>query len=329
MKSTTKRSMAVRVAAVLTLVCIIFVTSSYAATATPFEQFAPSDAVIDVAIKNEVAALDISKGVLRNTAEKFDAYNNKQLILEDDAYRYFVDAETKEIVSGVLIDSSESIAKKASLSRKTYLSLARQFTEDTFKSLDSSAVEYIASYDENNPLEYVSYRFEEKVGDIIVNSGYLSFTIDGKPCVFGATRNSISDFDNTDNYSKNDIQEIVFKAIWTEKAAISESAQILRTDISDVKMDPPLQKGEIDPEEEQANKPYTQQIKLEILANDMNDLKFGEIVKAKMGDRVVWLVESQVQTTWGEIDPIFNFIYAFAIDAVSGEIVEAHQLSGS
>ena len=53
-----------------------------------------------------------------------------------------------------------------------------------------------------------------------------------------------------------------------------------------------------------------------------SDVSYIRVEKEKtVGAGIVWVIEAQVKTSWGEYDSILDFIWCFKIDVNTGERV--------
>ncbi len=329
-----KKNIKITICIISVMLLVVFagIMTAMASTPTPsIMGVTPLSGEVSEAITTEIQALEISRGELKLVAEQQNHWGDQRLICQDDNYQYFIDAESSKVVSMVL--NSERLDKLANLSTdirtaKDYTALVYSYTDTFLRSFGKNTMKIESHINAENPVEYVSFEIIDQVGDCLVNTGYMSFAIDGTLVVFGGTSNTIDDFKDSDKLSKSMIKDIVFKElidINSEMKTQGANSTVAETE----KIDPPLREGDINPEDEQIGKEPVETPPFEIYIKSVNDVNFKKIYKTIYNGSVVWTVEAQVYTSWGKIDEIFNYIFCFKVDANNGNIIEAEVISGS
>ncbi len=316
--------------ALVIAICLTTVIALSSPMSNATNDVTPISGEVSKSIMSEISKTGVSVGTPKLVAEKKDNWGNPQLIFQDDKYEYYVDADKSEIVTMVLkdehVDSLVKLSTEAPLSID-YSTLAYSYVDSILGSYNKDAMTIKSYVNKENPVEYASCEIKEQVGDCLVNTGYMSFAIDGTLVLYGGTHNTLDDFKDSNKLTQAMVEDIVFDALMKAKADTKYSDIISDISVSP-KIDPPLQAGDINPQDEQIGKVPVETPEFEIYVDSKEDLHFKKVYKSIQNNSVIWNVQAQVNTSWGKIDRLFNYIICFKIDANSGEILETEAISG-
>ncbi len=281
----------------------------------------------------EVKALNLAKGDISFDSAMKNASGETLNIWKDDKYRYYVNAETAEVVTLALRE--EELEKILTLpvaasSQVDYKALATSYLEALAGDMASGDMTVEAQYNKENPVEYATFEIGNKVGDREQNRATMSFAIDGTLVLFSQTRNAVSKTKDTAVLSEDAVRDIVFQDLKNDamEAKRNTSGETGKDEVTQ-KTDPPLKEGEGNPDDEQIGKKHVETPEFEIYVDTPDDIKFLKVAQSVNDDVVVWSVKVQINTSWGEVDSLFNYIVSYQIDAATGEIIEKQTISGS
>lgn len=261
-----------------------------------------------------IDSLYFSYGEVGDLIEYYDAYGNKQVSCRDDRYIYTFDADNHlisaricdELIDSCIFNQSGKVVNYEDVLEKCMASCLTAFDPKT----TSVRVEQ-SDYE-------IDLILNDRRGDCLVNTGAVDMTNDGVLLYVGGTCNSISDFSKENIIRRDEAIEIVVNALFSYKEYIEQNG--LPVDM-DYEADPPdmVQPDIMDETEESAMVP-TPEFKL--LFDSAEDISILLCEKQIENKRVIWVVQAKVDTSWGELDPMLNFIYEYRVDATSGEILE-------
>ena len=255
-------------------------------------------------------------------------------LCSDDTYNYSIHSNGFRIIiaylkylTGLYMSELEADA----LGENEIVQKGHDLVVALFPYMDSPSLSIIPDFDFDG-MGSARIVAEERRDDCFVNVGYIELSKTGIPLSFNATYNSFDDFKDSNRFSKEEIIELAFVEL-IEIKRLMEASGGFATDDTDgvIGLFPPGGDWfgfDFDGTgDNQAQQPPP----FEMYLDAQSDVSYIRVEKEKtVSAGIVWVVEAQVKTSWGEYDSILDFIWCFKIDANTGERVgDIEAMSGA
>lgn len=307
-------------------------------TAMLITGFSSSENLADAAAEadcEEIQALGLTTGTLRLLEERKDVDGNVIQRFADDQYSYYYSPSNREVV--VISANDEVMEKIVQDASGLSLELVPAIDNDVMKYIKAFFPEYNLETvkidldtESGSPIEFFQYTIRDYRNEIQTNSAQISFSIDGQLTFVHGSHNKL---DDSKDYSKINDSEAVRLAcayLIEKKAELEENANaslseqtadeyITATD--DMVLPDGVKVGETFKVEKLPA--------YEVYINSPDDINIITNQKLIYNDTVAWLVEFTVNTSWGEVDTIFNPLVHVYIDAATGKVLEMNMTDGS
>jgi len=325
------------------IICIVFVTgfvsyntsgvwSAHATDSIYLENQKPITGDVPIEYRNQINSLGLNtSGNVKMIFETTDYWGRTQIACADESYTYTFNGYNGKLISAYMNgDCLEALTTtQEKLTEVKYIELARYYISAGFRSFNPETTIYKCEigHNEEDFLNGAYVQVYDRQGNVIVNSGVVIFSQNGTLTYVGGTNNSIEDFNNSDNFSMDTIKQMVFELL-------VEYNDIVKAEGLPTANEPEKPLGEFIGDEndlfdENEGIEGVDMPSFELYLNSIEDIRFERAEKEKYGDSIAWMVLAQVKTSWGELDPTLNFIYAFTIDANSGKVISTDILTGS
>ena len=270
--------------------------------------------------------------ILLKTTE--NNYGQSIKVYTDGEYEYSVLKETGELLAVTLTaENMEMIISEYSES-SPILSM-----DDARNKLNEEISNWFPEYDlaslvvncnelTGNPIEEYIFIVEEIINNTRVNVASFAFAYDGTLSNFYGTHNTIEMFEGNLNLSEEDALAAAYAFILSAKEDIEQG----------MKPTEPLENGGVIHAEEGMILPdgvsvgddFTPLIMpdYQITFSNIEDMKNVSVIKVMTQGRIAWSVDFSIQTTWGEINEIFNPEYTILIDAETGKVLNVFVTDG-
>ena len=286
---------------------------------TFFENQKPISGEVEGDLLAKVESYGLSSGDVEFLYEDKDAFGRDQMACGDDLYIYTFDADN-HLVSIMLKDElRENYMNQEMHNSDFYVDIIKDYVGTCLPYFNLESTKYEVSLND----DYAYIKIYDRENGCLVNSGNAMLSGDGTLTLISGTSNSFEEFEGKDNYSEEDIKEIIFNSLMEYKEYIDANG----LPVADEEEKPFYDVPEADFNEDEG-KEITETPAFEIYLNDISDIQFSDIEKQKFGDQVVWFAKAQVSTSWGSFDSALNFKYVYTINADTGEIIEVETLSG-
>lgn len=313
----------------------------------------------DASIVNEQDLTDSAEKVLEENELTFqnlelvsteeDVNGELMATYEDETYRYVLNKDNDTVrMLYMLPEKQEAIqnSEMSVISRKEADDLMYKYMNTLFTEYDTDSLSYIVSENSDNLSEYYQYYIEEITSDTILNRAEIYFSSDGQLTYACGTHNEYFASTFSNSLSEQQAIDRVFTYVVAEKKEIAQLQEksslenedgILISEMSEEKNltdedtliateDMVLPDGVSVGDE---FKPVDTMPDFNFIIESKNDLQISDVKKDATSGTVLWVVECQVDTTWGTYDEIFNYMGVFYVDAATGEIVNVEWTDGN
>ena len=265
--------------------------------------------------------IGLSGGVFSLDGEMENVTGEVVYICSDDTYSYYISSDFHLIIAtlkdldSMYSDAPDTIAiKEDELVEKGY-----DLIPALFPYLNPTYLRFAPDFDFDS-VGSVRVLFLERVDDCLVNIGSLELSKLGTPISFSATCNSIDDFKDSNRFLKDEIYTRAYEELLEGKEIVEVSGGFDTDGI--IGLLPP---GGDWVGFENIDGGYPQEFKLYL--ETQSDVSFIRVEKEIANNgTIIWIIEAQIKTSWGEIDSMFDYIWYLKIDADSGERVGDFQV---
>jgi len=239
-----------------------------------------------------------------------DAWGNSYIIFTDDLYQYtFYEKDNSLLSIRSNTEWDENFATINLLSDEEYVEIALELISLVLPAFNMDTTSILPTWDRaDSNLDRLWLHLYDRQGNCLVNSGAVSLSRDGSLSFIMGGDNTIDDFKDSYIFSEYDIKNIVFDFLVS-----TEPKELLN-----------LIYGEGYFSDDADNDNSSSQLPdFMLLIQSKDDLNFRILEKRVNHNRdIIWVAEVQAETSWGQVDDLFNFAFSFIIDAMTGDVLE-------
>jgi len=280
-----------------------------------------------------ISILGLRNGELKVVEEQQNIQGDIIQKLSDDSYSYFYDTSKDAVIVLSACDQvMNKIVKEAPDNFMSSLSETEidinKYIHQFFPEYNLNTIKISLDTSSGSPLESFRYTISDYQDGTKVNNAQMSFSYDGQLTFLYGTHNNHNNFKTYGNISEKDAISIAFSYLSNLKKDIENDANKNYTDDvpeTIIATDDMILPDGVKPGETFISQKLPRYV---IYLDTESDMSILSTEKTIYGNRVAWLIEFIVKTSWGDIDTIFNPLIHVYVDIENGNVLEMNSTNG-